>query len=488
MYISIDQSTSSTTVFLYDKKLKLVNKFSKTHKQIQKGSGYVEHDANEIYKNILLLTKKISKKIKYNSNLFLSITNQRETFVIFDAVTGKPLHNAIVWQCRRGQNICDKINKSKFNRNLIKKNTGLTLDTYFPAPKLIQLLNYNNNMKEKLKKGSALFGTIDTYLIYRLTKQKSYVTDFTNASRTLFFDNNSLKWSKKLLKLFSLKLKKLPEIKESSSIFGYTNINGILKKNIPISGVMGDSQASIFANQCFNKGNTKITLGTGASILTNIGQSFKYQKNIITTLSYVYKNKPSYSYECLINYAGATISWLKDNLKILKTAKETNEILKKTKSSEEVVFIPAFVGLSSPHWLPDSKAMIYGLTPSINKNHIVRAALESIAFQIKDYLDDLEKNNKIIYNDIYIDGGIVSNKSFMELLCNTLQKKIYVTNYQDMSSYGALMMGLLAMNITSNFKELKKLKQKYLVYSPINNKQLANSYKNWKYILKKFYL
>ena len=488
MYISIDQSTSSTTVFLYDKKLKLVNKFSKTHKQIQKGSGYVEHDANEIYKNILLLTKKISKKIKYNSNLFLSITNQRETFVIFDAVTGKPLHNAIVWQCRRGQNICDKINKSKFNRNLIKKNTGLTLDTYFPAPKLIQLLNYNNNMKEKLKKGSALFGTIDTYLIYRLTKQKSYVTDFTNASRTLFFDNNSLKWSKKLLKLFSLKLKKLPEIKESSSIFGYTNINGILKKNIPISGVMGDSQASIFANQCFNKGNTKITLGTGASILTNIGQSFKYQKNIITTLSYVYKNKPSYSYECLINYAGATISWLKDNLKILKTAKETNEILKKTKSSEEVVFIPAFVGLSSPHWIPNSKAMIYGLTPSINKNHIVRAALESIAFQIKDYLDDLEKNNKIIYNDIYIDGGIVSNKSFMELLCNTLQKKIYVTNYQDMSSYGALMMGLLAMNITSNFKELKKLKQKYLVYSPINNKQLANSYKNWKYILKKFYL
>ena len=488
MYISIDQSTSSTTVFLYDKKLKLVNKFSKTHKQIQKGSGYVEHDANEIYKNILLLTKKISKKIKYNSNLFLSITNQRETFVIFDAVTGKPLHNAIVWQCRRGQNICDKINKSKFNRNLIKKNTGLTLDTYFPAPKLIQLLNYNNNMKEKLKKGSALFGTIDTYLIYRLTKQKSYVSDFTNASRTLFFDNHSLQWSKKLLKLFNLNLKKLPDVKESSSVFGYTNINGILKNNIPISGVMGDSQASIFANQCFNKGNTKITLGTGASILTNIGHSFKHQKNIITTLSYVHKNKPSYSYECLINYAGATISWLKNNLKILNTAQETNEILKQTQSSEGVIFVPAFVGLSSPHWIPDSKAMIYGLTPSSNKNHIVRAALESIAFQIKDYLDDIEQKNKISYNDIYIDGGIVSNTSFMKLLCNTLQKKIHVTNHQDMSSYGALIMGLLGMNIINNFKEMKKLKQKYLVYSPVKNKKMADSYKQWQYILKKFYL
>ncbi len=488
MYISIDQSTSSTTIFLYNKNLKLLSKVTKSHKQIQKVSGYVEHDADEIYKNILFLVKKISKKIKYNRNLFLSITNQRETFVIFDAISGKPLHNAIVWQCRRGQDVCDKINKSKLNRNLIKKNTGLTLDTYFPAPKLVQLLNLNNKFKEKLKNGSALFGTIDTYLIYRLTKQKSYTTDFTNASRTLFFDNKSLNWSKKLLNLFNLNLKILPEVKESSSIFGYTNINGILNKKIPISGVMGDSQASIFANQCFNKGNTKITLGTGASILTNIGQSFKNQKKIIITLSYVYNNKPSYSYECLINYAGATISWLKNNLKILNSARETNQILNKTKDSQGVIFIPAFVGLSSPHWIPNSKAMIYGLTPSINKNHIVRAALESIAFQIKDYLDDLEKNNKINYNDMYIDGGIVSNKAFMKLLCNTLQKKIHVTNYQDMSSYGALMMGLLGMRIINNLTDMKKLKQKYLVYSPVKNKKMADSYKQWQYILKKFYL
>ena len=251
---------------------------------------------------------------------------------------------------------------------------------------------------------------------------------------------------------------------------------------------MGDSQASIFANQCFNKGNTKITLGTGASILTNLGQSFKYQKNILTTLSYVYKNKPSYSYECLINYAGATISWLKDNLKILNTAKETNEILKKTKSSEEVVFIPAFVGLSSPHWLPDSKAMIYGLTPSINKNQIVRAALESIAFQIKDYLDDLEKNNRIKYNDIYIDGGIVSNKPFMQLLSNTLQKKIHVTNYQDMSSYGSVIMGLLGMNIFSSLKDIKKFKQKYISYSPIKDSRDINFYYEWKNVLLKHYI
>ena len=222
MYISLDQSTSSTTVFLYNNKLKLLDKASKLHKQIQKKSGFVEHDANEIYNNLLILVKKIAKKIRYNENLFLSITNQRETFVIFDAKSGKPLHNAIVWQCRRGQKICDKINKSKKTVNFIKSKTGLTLDTYFPASKLIHLLQAKRSIRNKLKNGTALFGTIDTYLIYRLTNQKSYSTDFTNASRTLFFNINSLKWSKKLQKIFKLNLKKLPKVKESSSIFGYT--------------------------------------------------------------------------------------------------------------------------------------------------------------------------------------------------------------------------------------------------------------------------
>ena len=236
-----------------------------------------------------------------------------------------------------------------------------------------------------------------------------------------------------------------------------------------------------------NKGNTKITLGTGASILTNIGKSFEYNNNIITTLSYVYKNKPSYSYECLINYAGATLSWLKNNLQIIKNENQINKIFAKTKNTEGVVFVPAFVGLSSPYWKPNSKALIHGLTPSINKNQIIRAALEAIAFQIKDYLDDLEVKNKIKFNEIYIDGGIVSNTSFMQFLTNTLNKKIYVTNYKDMSSYGALMMGLLGMNIIKNFKEIKKLKQKYLIYNPSKDKEANQSYENWKLVLKKFY-
>jgi glycerol kinase len=313
------------------------------------------------------------------------------------------------------------------------------------------------------------------------------VTDTTNASRTLFFNNKSLRWSKKLLKAFGLQFKCLPEVKESSSIFGYTNLNQIFKTSIPITGVIGDSQASIFANQCFNKGNTKITLGTGASILTSIGKQYTSKKNIITTLSYVYKNKPSYSYECLINYAGATVSWLNSNLEIIKKPEETNSIFAKTENSNGVIFIPAFVGLSSPHWLPTCKGMIYGLTPSVNKNHIIRSALESIAFQIKDYVDDLEKNQKIFCNDIYIDGGIVSNTPFMQFLANTLKRKIYVTNFKDMSSYGSLVMGILGMKIKKNLKDISIYKQKYSAYLPNKNK-FPDSYKEWKEVLKNFYL
>ena len=488
MYISVDQSTSSTTVFLYNKKLQLLDRVTKSHKQIQKKLGFVEHDANEIYNNLLVLVTKISKKIKYNENLFLSITNQRETFVIFDAISGTPLNNAIVWQCRRGQNICDKINKTKKNINLIKSKTGLTLDTYFPASKLLHFLQLNPAIKNKLKKGTALFGTIDTYLIYRLTNQKSYTTDFTNASRTLFFNINSLQWSKELLKVFNLNIKKLPQVKESSSVFGYTNINGILKKPIPISGVIGDSQSSIFANQCFNVGNSKITIGTGSSILTNIGNKFTHKKNILTTLSFVFKGKPYYSYECLINYAGATISWLKDNLKIINSAKETNTIFKETSNSNGVFVIPAFVGLSSPHWIPNSKAMIYGLTPSVNKKHIIRASLESIAFQIKDYLDDLETKKKIKYNDIFIDGGLINNKGFTQFLANILQRKIYITNFADMSSYGALIMGLLGMKISSSLKDIKKYKQKYITFIPIKKNNDVEIYYQWKNVLHKHYL
>ncbi|MDC0226547.1 FGGY family carbohydrate kinase [Alphaproteobacteria bacterium] len=488
MYLSIDQSTSSTTVFLFDKKLSLLDKISKQHKQITNNKGWVEHNADEIYFNLLKLVKKIIKNFFFYDNIFLSITNQRETFVVFDTYTGKPLCNAIVWQCRRGQKICENLNKISNNAKLIKNITGLKLDTYFPASKLSWLIKNNKNLGKKLKDGSALFGTIDTYLIYRLTNMKSYNTDFTNASRTLFFDNKKLKWNKDLLKLFNLKLKNLPKVKESSSIFGETDFGGMLKKKIPISGVIGDSQSAMFANHCLLKGDTKITLGTGASILTNINNNYIIKNNLLTTLSYVHKGKPFYSYECLINYAGGTISWLKDNLGIINTFEETEKISKTIKGSNGVFLIPAFVGLSNPYWLPDTKGMIYGLTPSVNKKHLIRASLESIGFQIKDYLDDLEKNKQVKLKSIFIDGGMTKNAFLIQLISNLVGRKIYVSNFADMSAYGALLMGLIGMKLVNNIKDLKNYKKEYIQYIPIKKNDDIKIYRKWKEILIKHYI
>mgnify|MGYP001402085577 CR=1 FL=1 len=488
MYLSIDQSTSSTTVFLFNKNLNLIKKISKQHKQIYYNKDWVEHNADEIYKNLLKIIKNLVKKISYHNKLFVSITNQRETFVIFDTKTGKPLHNAIVWQCRRGKKICNIIAKSQLKSKFIKNSTGLELDTYFPASKLSWILKNNEELAIKLKNGSALFGTIDTYLIYRLTKTKSYSTDFTNASRTLFFDNKKLIWSKKLINLFNLKIKHLPEVKESSSIFGKTNFEGILKQNIPISGVIGDSQASLFANQCFYKGDTKITLGTGSSILTNIGNNYKVKNKYITTLSFVFNDKPHYSYECLINFAGASISWLKDNLNIIDSVKDSSKISKSIKNSNGVFLIPAFVGLSSPHWIPDAKGMFYGLTPSVNKNHLIRSSLESVAFQIKDYAEDLKKQQKINLKKIYLDGGMISNDFLIQILSNLFRNKIYISKFEDMSAYGSLLMGLLGYKLIKNLNGLKKYKKKYIQFKSLNNKTDIKNYNNWRKVLNIHYL
>ena len=488
MYLSIDQSTSSTTIFLFDKKLNLIKKISKQHKQIYLNKDWVEHDGEEIYQNLLNLVSTIKNKIVYHKNLFVSITNQRETFIIFDAKNGKPLCNAIVWQCRRGKNICNTISKSKTKSRYIKNSTGLELDTYFPASKLSWLLKNNKKLATKLKNGSALFGTIETYLIFRLTKTKSYLTDFTNASRTLFFDNKKLIWSKKLLHLFKLELKYLPKVKESSSIFGETNFNNILKSHIPISGVIGDSQSSLFANQCFNLGDSKITLGTGSSILTNIGSKYIVNDRYITTLSFVFNGKAYYSYECLINFAGATISWLKNNLEIINSPKETSKISKSIKDSNGVFLIPAFAGLSSPHWLPDSKAMFYGLTPSVNKKHLIRASVESIAFQIKDYIEELKKIQKIKFKRICVDGGITKNNFLMQLLSNLFQNRINVSKFEDMSAYGSLLMGLLGIELMKDLNDLQKYKKKYIEFKSQNSKIDITAYNNWRKILNRYYL
>ncbi len=367
------------------------------HQQIYPCSGWVEHDAEEIFSNTL---KTISALLKRHSDqlvhlLALSITNQRETFVVFDRDSGKPLHNAIVWQCRRGDDICSRLveeGKEKF----VREKTGLRIDTYFPASKLRWLLDDRPDLRERLVNGSALFGTIDTYLIYRLTGCGVYATDHTNASRTLFYDIEKMAWSKELVDLFGINVIGLPDIRESSAWFGDTDLGGNLDRRIPICGVMGDSQAALFAQRCFSTGSAKVTFGTGSSILLNIGQEKRLSsKGTVTALAWVWQGQPTYAFEGIINYTGATITWLRDQLQLITNPAETEELALSVPDSGGIYFVPAFVGLSAPYWRSDARAAILGMSPSTTRAHIVRAALESIGYIVTDVLKAMSEDFRV---------------------------------------------------------------------------------------------
>ena len=320
-YISIDSSTSSTTVVVFDDNLKILKRFQKEHKQIYTTEGFIEHDLDEIYENLIKLMGQASQ-IAPDPHL-ISLTNQRETLTLFDKSTGKPVRNAIVWQCTRGQEICKKIQKNQSHSGLITKKTGLKVNSFFSASKLKWIIENEIDLKNQLEKGDILFGTIDTYLLYRLTGCSAYVTDTTNASRTLLFNCIENKWDPELFSIFAIKKIALADIKPSASNFGVSNFENNFSKDIPITGVAGDAQASFFANLCLNIGDTKITTGTGFNIQTNIGTEFFTSGNSFTTLAFTHNNKNFYSLECLSSVAGATISWLKNNLQLIQSADES---------------------------------------------------------------------------------------------------------------------------------------------------------------------
>ena len=404
-YISLDSSTSSTTVVVFDDDLNIQTKFQKEHQQIYPSKGFVEHDLEEIYNNLIQLMKKAASISPEPQ--FISMTNQRETFALFDKFTGKPVRNAVVWQCTRGEKICDNILNNNEYSKLITQKTGLKANTFFSASKLKWILENEPNIKEGLLKGDILFGTIDTYLLYRLTKCREYVTDTTNASRTLLFNCIDNSWDPKLFSIFDIEQFDLAEVRPSSSNFGSSNFENSFSKEILISGIAGDAQASFFANLCFNLGDSKITTGTGFNIQTNIGTAFKEDSNAFTTLAFSNNQKNYYSLECLGSVAGATISWLKNNLQLIQSADESETLSMLVTDTGGVSLIPAFTGLGPPYWKENARATFLGINASTNKNHLVRAALESIAFQIVVYLESLKEDDNLELNTIIVDGGLI---------------------------------------------------------------------------------
>ena len=485
-YISLDSSTSSTTVVVFDDDLSIQKKFQKEHQQIYTPEGFVEHDLEEIYNNLIELIKKAAE-IAPDPHL-ISITNQRETFALFDKLTGKPVRNAVVWQCTRGKEICEKILNNIDNSELITQKTGLRANTFFSASKLKWVMENEPHVKEGLKKGKILFGTIDTYLLYRLTKCKEYVTDTTNASRTLLFNCIDNRWDNELFSIFEIEQFKLADVKSSSSNFGLSNFENSFLKEIPISGVAGDAQASFFANLCFSPGDSKITTGTGFNIQTNIGTSFKIDTNAFTTLAFSHNKKNYYSFECLGSVAGATISWLKNNLKLIDKVSESESLSLEIEDSGGVALIPAFTGLGPPFWKANARAAFIGISASTTKKQIVRAALESVAFQMVVYLEFLQRDNKFELKNLIVDGGMIKNKLFLQMIADLLKIEIMVPEIEEMSLYGALLFGIQQQKNISELRDLNKFAVKRKAIKCQENQGIQRSFQHWKKLIDIYFI
>jgi glycerol kinase len=468
LILAIDQSTSATKAVLFDSVGKILDKASREHRQIYPQPGWVEHDAEEIWRNVLAVIGEITRRNpdKIRRLAGISITNQRETVLIFDRRTGKPLHNAIVWQDRRGDAFCRKLH-AQGHEATVRRKTGLKIDTYFSGSKLKWLIANRPEIAKDLKSGNAVIGTIDTYLIHRLTNGRVFATDFTNASRTLLFDIEKLRWDAKLCSLFAIPFIALPEVRESSAHFGETNASGILPKQIPIVGVVGDSQASLFAQQCYQPGTAKATFGTGTSVLLNVGTKFRpATKDSVTALAWVLEGKPTYALEGIINFSAATISWLQKQLGLIEDSRSVEKLAMSIPDNGGVYLVPAFAGLSAPYWSPDARAAVVGMTAFTTKAHIARAAEESIAYQIRDVLEMLRTEAHIGLQTLRADGGPTRDRFLMQFTADITGVTICVSEAAESSAWGAAMNGLLGLGIYSTPAEFAKTNHKQMLFRP----------------------
>jgi glycerol kinase len=475
LILAIDQSTSATKAVLFDVRGHLLDKASRNHRQIYPQPGWVEHDAEEIWKNALAVIGEIARRNRAKLSKFaaLSITNQRETVLVFDRQTGKPLHNALVWQDRRGDALCARLAKQGHGPSVLRK-TGLKIDTYFSASKVRWLVENQSSVAAKLKSGDAVVGTIDAYLVHRLTGGRVFATDFTNASRTLLFDIGKLKWDAELCGLFKVPASALPEVRESAAHFGETDAGGLLPRRVPIIGVMGDSQASLFAQRCYQPGTAKATFGTGTSVLLNISDKLRVSaKGAVTALAWVYQGKPTYAFEGIISFSAATIEWLKNQLGLIQSVGEVEKLALSVKDNGGVYLVPAFAGLSAPYWSPEARAAIVGMTAHTNKAHVIRAAQEAIAYQLRDVLDMMHASSKIKLQSLHADGGPTRNKFLMQFTADLTRTEIKVAEVAESSAWGAAMAGLLGLGICNSLEDLAKLPLAPTLYRPRMSAQAA---------------
>ncbi len=481
--LAIDQSTSASKVMLFDQQANLIKRVSKNHQQYYPQPGFVEHDPVEIFENVRKAMQEVLvlANVTADSLVAIAITNQRETSMIWDKISGNPIHNAAVWQCQRGASYCNEL-KDKGLAKTIQKKTGLLVDPYFSASKLRWIINNIEGAKEKAAQGELLVGTMDTWLLWKLTGGKTHATDYSNACRTMLFNINELRWDHELIELFDLHSSMFPELRFSDEVFGYTSPDLIFDRPIPIAGLIGDSHGALFGQNCFKPGSGKSTYGTGSSVMMNIGNKpLPPPEGLVTSIGFGCTKKIDYVFEGNIHCTGDTINWLKNELELIKNASETEEIAKSVDGNHGVYLVPAFVGLGAPYWDNEARACIVGMSRTSRKAHIVRAALESIAYQVKDLVDLMGSNSTVQLSDLRVDGGPTINDFLMQFQADMLQGKVIRSDIEEVSALGATFLAGIAVGWWKNKNELEVLKKPGRIYVPdLNLKQTQLLYRGWK--------
>ncbi|MCY9853300.1 glycerol kinase GlpK [Vibrio mediterranei] len=479
--VALDQGTTSSRAIIFDHDANTISAAQREFTQIYPKPGWVEHDPMEIWATQRSsLTEVLAQSDIANEEVAaIGITNQRETTIVWEKDTGHPVYNAIVWQCRRTADFCEKL-KADGHEDYIRDTTGLVVDAYFSGSKIAWILDNVEGARERAEKGELLFGTVDTWLIWKLTHGKSHVTDVSNASRSMLFNIHTLEWDEKLLDIFNIPKSMLPEVKSSSEVYGYAHIGGGTE-DIPISGIAGDQQAALFGQQCFKKGMVKNTYGTGCFLLMNTGDKPIASKHgLLTTIGYKVGNEVTYALEGSVFMGGATIQWLRDELGLIQDAQDTQYFAEKVDDSNGVYLVPAFVGLGAPYWDPHARGTLTGLTRGTNRNHIIRAALESIAYQSRDVLLAMEEDSGIKLSQIRVDGGAVANDFLMQFQSDIMGSKVVRPVVRESTALGAAMLAGLAVGFWQNQEELADKKEIERTFSPqIERNEREALYAGW---------
>ena len=453
--IALDQGTTSSRAIVFDKNQNILGVSQKEITQIYPKEGWVEHNPMEIWASQYGVLQEVMAKINISPKdiAAIGITNQRETTIVWDKTTGEPIYNAIVWQCRRTSKMIDQLKDSGIDK-YVQKKTGLIPDAYFSATKIKWILDNVEGAREKADRGELLFGTVDTWLTWKMTEGEVHVTDYTNASRTMLYNIRELKWDEELLRIFNIPLSMLPQVKSSSEVYGYTSLK---EWRVPIAGIAGDQQAALFGQTAFNKGEAKNTYGTGCFLLMNTGEELVESKEgLLTTIAIGIENKVQYALEGSVFVGGAVIQWLRDELKLISDASDSEYFASKVKDNGGVYLVPAFVGLGAPYWDMYARGTIFGLTRGTNKNHIIRAALESIAYQSKEVMETMEKESNIKIKRLKVDGGASRNKLLMQFQSDIMNIEVSRPIITETTALGAAYLAGLAVGFWKDRNELSK--------------------------------